>query len=289
MIDWTEVLLKAGIDVPLGTNEVLVQCPFHDDNVASCAINVEKGVWICFAGCGQGSLKTFLRRYLNYNDIQLKNILTEKAISFDIDMFDEPKDTSGDGIDDVLIPSFIEGVFPDWIYDRGFTSTTLNFWECGTNKWKDLIIPIHTKQDKLIGWVARRVNAIPKYMYSYKFQKSKVLFGANRIKDPKHFICVTEGALDTMWLMQHGIDSVSILGATMSKEQSDLLKFFKTQEIILCFDNDVAGQRATDKAMSLLVGSTLTSSISLPKEYKDVQEINNQALLKEVIANRSFF
>ena len=63
---------------------------------------------------------------------------------------------------------------------------------------------------------------------------------------------------------------------------------FKTEEIVLCFDNDVAGQRATTRATEMLSSSSLTSYINLPKEHKDVQDIKNSALLSEVIANRSF-
>ena len=43
----------------------MIACPFHLDNRASCAINLDKGVWICFAGCGQGSLKTFIQKISN--------------------------------------------------------------------------------------------------------------------------------------------------------------------------------------------------------------------------------
>ena len=290
MIDWVEALQKVGIDVPLGTEEFSVKCPFHDDNVASCAINIEKGVWICFAGCGQGSLKTFFRKHLNYNDIQLTEVLTPKP-SYSLDIFDDIDISKEDEkIEDVFIPDFIAHRYPDWIFKRGFTKDSLNFWGCGTNNWGDLIIPIHNTEDKLIGWVARRQKAIPKYMYSYKLQKSKVLFGANKLKSlHEHFICVTEGSLDTMWLCQHGIPSVAILGATMSEYQLNLLRALKVEEIVLCFDNDVAGQRAAGKATEMLSSSVLTSTIELPSMYKDVQEINNIALLKEVIANRSFF
>tara|TARA_X000001388_G_scaffold18694_1_gene12015 strand:+ start:11633 stop:12505 length:873 start_codon:yes stop_codon:yes gene_type:complete len=290
MIDWIEALEKVGIDVPLGIDEFSIKCPFHEDNVASCAINIDKGVWICFAGCGQGSLKTFLKKHLNYNDIQLTEVLTPKP-SLSLDIFDDIDITKVDEeIEDVFIPDFIPNKFPKWIYDRGFTESILKFWGCGTNNWGDLIIPIHNTQNKLVGWVARRQKAIPKYMYSYKFQKSKVLFGAHKLVNvEKHVLCVTEGALDTMWLWQHGLPSVAILGATMSKEQCNLLRSLKIEEIVLCFDNDVAGQRAAEKATTMLSSSVLTSVIELPNMYKDVQEINNQALLKEVIANRSFF
>ena len=290
MIDWIEALEKVGIDVPLGIDEFSIKCPFHEDNVASCAINIDKGVWICFAGCGQGSLKTFLKKHLNYNDIQLTEVLTPKP-SLSLDIFDDIDITKVDEeIEDVFIPDFIPNKFPKWIYERGFTESVLKFWGCGTNNWDDLIIPIHNTQNKLVGWVARRQKAIPKYMYSYKFQKSKVLFGAHKLANvEKHVLCVTEGSLDTMWLWQHGLPSVAILGATMSKEQCNLLRSLKIEEIVLCFDNDVAGQRAAEKATTMLSSSVLTSVIELPNMYKDVQEINNQALLKEVIANRSFF
>ena len=290
MIDWIEALEKVGIDVPLGIDEFSIKCPFHEDKVASCAINIDKGVWICFAGCGQGSLKTFLKKHLNYNDIQLTEVLTPKP-SLSLDIFDDIDITKVDEeIEDVFIPDFIPNKFPKWIYERGFTESVLKFWGCGTNNWDDLIIPIHNTQNKLVGWVARRQKAIPKYMYSYKFQKSKVLFGAHKLANvEKHVLCVTEGSLDTMWLWQHGLPSVAILGATMSKEQCNLLRSLKIEEIVLCFDNDVAGQRAAEKATTMLSSSVLTSVIELPNMYKDVQEINNQALLKEVIANRSFF
>jgi len=59
MIDWIQALLNLGVDVPVGVDEVSILCPFHDDTSESCSINLDKGVWICFAGCGQGSLKSF--------------------------------------------------------------------------------------------------------------------------------------------------------------------------------------------------------------------------------------
>ena len=106
MIDWVEALQKVGIDVPLGTDEFSVKCPFHDDNVASCAINIDKGVWICFAGCGQGSLKTFFSKHLNYNDIQLTEVLTPKP-SYSLDIFDDiDVSKSDDKVEDVFIPEY---------------------------------------------------------------------------------------------------------------------------------------------------------------------------------------
>jgi hypothetical protein len=39
--------------------ELSLRCPFHDDSTASLSFNVEKGVWRCHAGCGDGGLIDF--------------------------------------------------------------------------------------------------------------------------------------------------------------------------------------------------------------------------------------
>jgi hypothetical protein len=42
-----------------------VRCPFHDDKTASLSLNIEKGVWKCHAGCGQGGVVEFEKRFSN--------------------------------------------------------------------------------------------------------------------------------------------------------------------------------------------------------------------------------
>ena len=92
MIDWTQALLNLNIDVPVGSDEVSILCPFHDDTSESCSINIDKGVWICFAGCGQGGLKNFIKEYkdwdyrqvnqylVNYKDTQSKRLFTQPLV-----------------------------------------------------------------------------------------------------------------------------------------------------------------------------------------------------------------
>ena len=70
--EWASLLLEADIDVPFGTDEFNILCPFHSDTVASCSINIDKGVWICHAGCGQGSLKYFLAKILNQSPEEIE-------------------------------------------------------------------------------------------------------------------------------------------------------------------------------------------------------------------------
>ena len=117
-------------------------------------------------------------------------------------------------------------------------------------------------------------------MYSKGLQKSRVMFGANKLEGRHKYICITEGSLDTMWLTQNGYPSVAILGATMSTAQLDILRSLQTEEYILCFDNDQAGHKAISRAML---------DISTSFKYKDVQDVRSEALLKEVIAKRHYW
>jgi len=279
MADWTSTLLNIGINVPLDRDQFSILCPFHDDTRSSCSINVEKEAWICFAGCGSGSLKTFAEK-LGY-DID---------VEYDVNLFDEfytPEED--DSLQEITLPEdFIAGSYPNWIFDRGFDEESLSKWGCGTNKYNDLIIPIYDNSTRLVGWVTRRVSATPKYMYSYGLKKSLVLFGSDRIKNTD-YVCITEGILDAIWLDKHGHPSVALLGAHLSRRQAELLISLPTQELVLCLDNDETGKKATDYALTTLSKDVIVSLIDLPKQFKDVQEIKNKVTLNTIINKRNFW
>jgi hypothetical protein len=40
-----------------------VNCPLHEDRTASLSVNLEKGVWTCHAGCGQGGMIEFEMKF----------------------------------------------------------------------------------------------------------------------------------------------------------------------------------------------------------------------------------
>ena len=143
-------------------------------------------------------------------------------------------------------------------------------------------------ENRLVGWVTRRQAAIPKYMYSKGLKKSKVLFGADKIT-LSSFVCITEGTLDAMWLNQHGYPAVALLGMSMSKRQQELLSSLRTEEIVLCLDNDTAGQTGLQKALQAIGNTMMNSYIKLPNGYKDVQEIKSQRILDMVIKNRYYW
>ena len=286
-MDWTQLLLEAGFDIPLENPQFIIKCPFHDDVHASCSINVDKGMWICFRGCGQGSLRSFIQKVFGFDDAALSKYLNESEFSFDINMFDGELPLETGELPEVEFP-FTNGYVPEWIFDRGFTKKALKRWDCGIDSANNLIIPIKDKESRLVGWVTRQYDREPKYLYSKGLKKSKVLFGEFNIK-PCSFICVTEGTLDTIWLDQHDYNSVAILGANMSTSQQEAILKLPTDELVLCLDNDDAGRIGTDRIMSCISKRFVVSYIQLPNEYKDVQDIRDETLLKEIIKERTFW
>ena len=286
MIDWVDILIDSGLEIPKHSDEFSIVCPFHDDQVSSCSINIDKGVWICFAGCGQGSLYGFLMKYLgiSYDEVQRRVLNTEA--SFNIDMFDEFALDEPEMVE-VDFP-FTRGYVPEWIFDRGFDKATLRKWDCSLGPYESLVIPIRDYSSTLVGWVTRRQNITPKYLYSKGLKKSKLLFGQQFLTDPSPFVCITEGSLDTMWLDQNGFPSVALLGASISKTQQDLTLQIPTEELVLCLDNDEAGQIGLHKAMTCLSQNFMVSYIKFPKEFKDVQDIRDEQLLQRIIEERTF-
>ena len=287
-MDWAGVLLDIGIDIPLEKSQIITLCPFHDDSRDSCSINVDKGVWICFRGCGQGSLRGFVKRILNISWKEVDAYLGNKEVELNLDIFDE---MMGD-IDDDYMPEidleYNSSRVPNWIFDRGFLPNTLLDWECGIDSWNNLVIPIRDEKSRLVGSVSRRMNIEPKYLYSKGLKKSKVLFGGYKIERCP-FVFITEGTMDAMWLEQNGYPAVAILGAHLSKAQQELLIQLPTDELVLCLDNDEAGQIGLNAAMACISERSVVSYVQLPNGFKDVQEIRNINILDETINKRTFF
>ena len=85
------------------------------------------------------------------------------------------------------------------------------------------------------------------------YSKSRTLYAMNLAKKTKagRFI-LCEGNIDVIALHQAGFDSaVASCGTAFTAEQARLLSKY-TSEVIICYDADAAGQKATEKAIDIL-------------------------------------
>ena len=290
--DWGKALLYAGIPFSPNKEEILTPCVLHSDTHPSLSINLKKGVWMCHAGCGSGRLDSLLSQYLDITLLEANRLAYTDYIE------DLKLDFGDDEIDKYLplspiIFPFTKNKVPKWIFDRGFDSETMMKWGFGYDENEgSLVIPINDENHNLVGWAKRRPEGLfPKYLYGPKdiFKKSRVVFGADEAKTSRDFICITEGALDTVWLSQNGFNSVAILGVFLSKAQERIISSFNTGEIVLCLDNDNAGQLGIESISPRLSKYFVVSKIRIPDKYKDVQDIRDQKVLRLVLENRVFF
>ena len=287
MVDWNTLLLNYGVNVS-SKSQFNIHCPFHEDRRESCAINVEKGAWICFAGCGQGSLKYFIWKLSGKHWEDITQDIEVQNYELDFSLFDEEILLESDIPSVPPINTFVDVPSNHWIYKRGFTQETIIKWGCRCNEYLHLMIPVENQQSKLEGWLARRQQAIPKYLFSKGFAKSKSLFGINQLYSTET-LYIVEGALDAMWLDQHGYSSVAVLGSSVSKAQINLISTLHPSEVVLSLDNDDAGRKGISKATLDMNERFLLSYLELPKAYKDVQEIRDQTELTEVLNDRALW
>jgi hypothetical protein len=58
---------RLGRTLPFGRN-IAVRCPFHEDKSPSLSLDASRGVWVCHAGCGQGGVLEFEKKFSNCDD-----------------------------------------------------------------------------------------------------------------------------------------------------------------------------------------------------------------------------
>ena len=120
-----------------------------------------------------------------------------------------------------------------------------------------LMFPVIDVRGSVIGFSGRIIgDGEPKYLNSPEtlvFKKSQNLFAMNLAKKSKSgYIILTEGNLDVISLHQAGFDSaVASLGTSLTPEQARLISRY-VPEVLLCYDGDNAGRKATDRAIGIL-------------------------------------
>ena len=176
--------------------------------------------------------------------------------------------------------------------DKGFTKQELLASGLAVNgkngglydKFRNrLMLPVIDVRGDVVGFGSRVIDkSEPKYMNTTEtvaYSKRRVLYGLNlakKTKRPNMILC--EGNLDVVTLHQAGFDNaVACMGTALTQEQIRLLSRF-TKELVLCYDNDGAGQMATDRALELLQNSEFTVKVlRLPQRFVDGHYVKQDA------------
>lgn len=134
------------------------------------------------------------------------------------------------------------------------------YWTSKIGFKNRIIIPFY-KDNKIVGWTARAINAAqPKYLSE---QQPGFVFNLDRQKTERDFVIVCEGPFDAL-----SIDGCALLGAEVKDSQNWLLKQLG-KEIILVPDKDHEGPRTVEQAIEY------GWSVSMPDWPVGVKDVND--------------
>jgi len=142
-----------------------------------------------------------------------------------------------------------------------------------------LMFPIIDVRGNVIAFGGRIIakdSDAAKYLNSPEtliFNKRKNLFGLNLAKKTKHpYFILVEGNIDVVALHQYGFDNaVASLGTSLTDEQAVLLSRY-TEQVVLIYDGDAAGQRATQRAIPILEKAGIQVKVLQLRDAKDPDE-----------------
>ena len=105
------------------------------------------------------------------------------------------------------------------------------------------------------------------------FNKRKNLFALNLAKKSKlGYLILVEGYMDAIALHQFGFDcAVASLGTALTEDGASLLARY-TEQVVLIYDGDEAGQNATQRAIPILEKAGLKVKVLQMRDAKDPDE-----------------
>jgi DNA primase len=223
-----------------GKVEVSCRCPFHDDHQNSFSVNLETGLWHCFAECGGGNhIQFYQKRY----DLAFRPAVEEIAHEEGIEIPHQRQNgnKNNQGKKTYLTSHQIAALHNDLVQNTtilkqfqakyGLTLETIKKYQIGYKQGK-YVIPIEASPGK---WFIKLHKG-----YQSKGAKA-VIYPPDIIKDDLPYI-ITEGEFKAMLLNQFGFPAVTTTaGAGTWKPEWNYL--FKGLIVVLAYDNDEAGKK----------------------------------------------
>jgi DNA primase len=196
------------------------------------------------------------------------------------------------GISDNIIRRFGLGFAPisgfalaDYLLKKGFSRDELikanlvfaNKSGVSDRFYNRIMFPIIDLRGNVIAFGGRTISdKVPKYLNTADtavFKKSANLFALNLAKSAiKDSIILAEGYMDVIALHQFGFKTATAtLGTALTIKQAKVISGC-AKEVIICYDSDEAGQKATERAIPILKDEGLLVRVLTIPRGKDPDE-----------------
>lgn len=243
--------------------EVKVKCPFHDDNIASASVNVEKSLFRCNA-CGEGHNEvSFLAKVNGISNTDAVKILSKLGTV----------STENWGILEKA-QLWADNEFLNHVRALGLSDNTINELNLGLTEYKGhklLAIPVY--YEGALFDVRRynllKVHGIPKMIGNPKTEVGMVI-PYDIWKKSTETTYIVEGEKDMLIARELGLNAITLTGGASATPNDLVLPSFKDRDIVICYDNDKAGVEGMNNLF-----------VALHKIAKSVKYVN----IAEVVEN----
>lgn len=232
------------------------------------------------------AIKYYQNNLRSKNGIEAKKYLEKRALSDEIiDLFSIGLAPSNDELSNLLLN---KGFDENILMSVGLTNHANKIYDVFKNR---ITFPIHDIKGNPVGISARiyKQSDDAKYVNTKEtviFKKGEILFNYHRAileaKTKKRLIIV-EGQMDAIRVYSCGIKNVvATMGTALTKDHIKILKKLNVK-VVLCMDNDTAGEMATLKNGEKLTEAGIETLVLRISGAKDPDEYLTSHEPKEFI------
>lgn len=286
------------LDIPYTDegNEARMACPIHGgSNPTAFSWSYDNGIWFCFTGCGSGgSVLDFVRDYFDAEDLSFPELIEKTAQVLEIDITGLSTEAMNNTwvqdtrrwirymrskkeiSNSIWNPNKLGNLYPINSY-RTFDSQTLALYGVFYSQRYDRVAALlHDEHGDCIGASLRatKPSQKPKWLHSPKhIATGEILYNLHR--QTSRTVYVVEGIWDALNMVSLGYPNVvAVLGSSISDGQYKLL-IQRFTDVILMFDNDKAGRKATEQSIKKL--KNVTNLYVMPLgEFSDPGEVTKE-------------
>jgi len=240
--DFTAVLYHYKLSLTAKGEELVGNCPFHEDTSGAFSVNIKKGVFHCFGCKAKGSILDFVCKKEGIGVRKAASLLAEICkielpfLSGQVgDGGSETPDESdcradSGGVETDARASNEETINPPLTFELkletehesvrrlGLSEETIRHFGlgfCSRGLFKDRIaIPIHDEHAALVAYAGRRVEGDQTdgdgsvYKFPDGFKVERIVYNLHRVPECARSVIVVEDFLSVFWLYSCGLPSV---------------------------------------------------------------------------------
>ena len=266
--------------------EFAARCPWHEDKRPSLSISPQKNFAFCHV-CARGTDAIGWvqdRQGLSFTEAVMNlagqyNIEVQAADEEDAAKFEAERVERGRLFKqrEQQLAEYSEAVWDspalEYLMGRELTPETIEEWNLGwSSAARRVMFPLNDAQGRTVGFTGRVLDdSKPKYKNSQNdaiYQKSNLVFGLDKARErilQTQQVVITEGQFDVIRLWQEDIRNViAVSGSSLTKGMiENLVRTCRITQVVLCFDGDLGGEKAAERAINELQEFALRGELDL--------------------------